>query len=299
MRAFAFLLLLLLVPSVETRGLDRVIKPALIELDTDPPSWLFGTIHLPDPRVTRLHPDAARALDNADIVYTEVPMDANSTMQMGLKSLRTDGRTLQEVLPATTWQRLDERLRRIHPGLGAKLLLPMKTWAVYGGMLLFESQMQYPDAKPLDWQLYRKASEAGKPVGGLEQIEEQIRLFEHFSETEQQEMLVALLDEMDRFERKGESITEFMIQWYLGGDYMRFEELLDAMPMARDKQLRQELEQLLVYDRNARFAQRIARKIRENPEKSFFFAIGIGHLGGDRSIQALLEKEGIGIRGRN
>jgi uncharacterized protein YbaP (TraB family) len=77
---------------------------------------------------------------------------------------------------------------------------------------------------------------------------------------------------------------------------MRFEELLDAMPMARDKQLREELEQLLVYDRNARFAQRIARKIRENPGKSFFFAIGMGHLAGERSIQALLEQAGIGTR---
>jgi uncharacterized protein YbaP (TraB family) len=90
-----------------------------------------------------------------------------------------------------------------------------------------------------------------------------------------------------------------MIQWYLSGDYMRFEELLESMPMASDPGLRKELEKQLVYDRNARFAQRIAEKIRENPEKNFFFAIGMGHLGGDRSIKALLEKEGIGIRGRN
>ena len=72
MRCHALLFLLLLfVPAAESRDLDRVIKPALIELDTEPPSWLFGTIHLPDPRVTRLHPDAARAFEQADAVYTE------------------------------------------------------------------------------------------------------------------------------------------------------------------------------------------------------------------------------------
>ncbi|MEJ2315900.1 MAG: TraB/GumN family protein [Gammaproteobacteria bacterium] len=285
MRCHALLFLFLLfVPAAEARGLDRVIKPALIELDTRPPSWLFGTIHLPDPRVTRLHPDAVRAFEQADAVYTEVPMDSKSTMQMGLESLRSDGRTLYDVLPRATWQRLDERLKRIHSQLGAKLLLPMKTWAVYGGMLLLESQMQYPDLRPLDWQLYRKAVEAGKQVGGLEKVDVQFR------------MLLALLDEMDRFDLRQESITEFMIQWYLSGDYMRFEELLETMPMASDPGLRKALEKQLVYERNARFAKRIAEKIRENPEKSFFFAIGMGHLGGERSIQALLEQAGIGIR---
>jgi uncharacterized protein len=156
--------------------------------------------------------------------------------------------------------------------------------------------MQYPDLRPLDWQLYRKAVEAGKQVGGLEKVEEQIRVFEDFNETDQQEMLLALLDEMDRFDLRQESITEFMIQWYLSGDYMRFEELLETMPMASDPGLRKALEKQLVYERNARFAKRIAEKIRENPEKSFFFAIGMGHLGGERSIQALLEQAGIGIR---
>lgn len=297
MRCHAFLLLILLaIPAAEARGLDSVIKPALIELDTEPPSWLFGTIHLPDPRVTRLHPDAARAFEQADAVYTEIPMDAKNTMQMGLVSLRSDGRTLRDVLPRTTWQRLDERLKRIHPQLDATLLSPMKTWAVYGGMLLFESQLQYPDLRPLDWQLYRKATDAGKEVGGLEQLEEQIRVFEHFTEAEQQQMLLALLDEMDRFDHRNESMTGFMIQWYLSGDYMRFEELLESMPMASDPGLRKELEKQLIYDRNARFAQRIAEKIRENPGKSFFFAIGMGHLAGERSIQALLEQAGIGTR---
>jgi uncharacterized protein YbaP (TraB family) len=172
----------------------------------------------------------------------------------------------------------------------------MKTWAGYGGMLHVESQLQYPDRRPHDWQLYRKAVESCKLVGGLEQVEEQLWVFEQFSEAEQQQMLLALLDEMGRFDSGRESITEFMIQWYLTGDYMRFEELLESMPMASDPRLRKELEKQLVYDRNARFAKRIAEKIRDNPGKSFFFAIGMGHLGGERSVQALLEEAGIGIR---
>ena len=67
-RPLLLLILLLLIPAVHARGLTEVRTPALVELDTDPPSWLFGTIHVPDPRVTNLHPDVLQALEQADAV---------------------------------------------------------------------------------------------------------------------------------------------------------------------------------------------------------------------------------------
>jgi uncharacterized protein YbaP (TraB family) len=296
-RLSLFFLLILLVPATQARGLAKVETPALIQLDTEPPSWIFGTIHLPDPRVTTLHPDAQRAFDAADVLYTELPMDSASTMRVALKGLRDDGKTLFDVLPERTWNRLDKRLKRIDSRLSAFIVMPMKTWAVYGGMMLFESQMQYPTLKALDWQLYSQAEKAGKTVGGLESMEEQLRAFEQFTEQEQQQMLETVLDQMDDFDRKGISVTEFMIQWYLSGDYALFEQLMQEIPLAQDAALRKTMEKSLIYDRNARFAKRIIAKLRENPGKSVFFAIGMGHLGGgERSVQGFLEKAGIGTK---
>lgn len=295
-RPLLLFLLILLIPAVHARGLTEVRTPALVELDTDPPSWLFGTIHVPDPRVTRLHPDAEQAFERADALFTEVPMDSRSTMEMSLQGMRSDGKTLFDVLPEATWKRLDARLKRMHPNLKAALLLPMKTWAVYGGMLALESQMKYPTAKPLDWQLYARAVDAGKAVGGLETLGEQLQVFEAFTEEQHQHVLVTLLDAMEDFDARGVSATEYMIQWYLSGEVDRMQQLLEEIPMAHDMQLRKKIENVLIYDRNKRFAQRIADKIRENPGKSLFFAVGMGHLGGDRSIQAFLPGEGIGVR---
>jgi uncharacterized protein YbaP (TraB family) len=294
-RPLLLLILLLLIPAVHARGLTEVRTPALVELDTDPPSWLFGTIHVPDPRVTNLHPDVLQALEQADALFTEVPMDSRSTMQMSLKSMRSDGKTLFDVLPEATWKRLDARLKRMHPNLTAVLLLPMKTWAVYGGIMALESQMKYPTAKPLDWQLYTRAMDGGKEVGGLETLEEQLQAFEAFTEEQHQHVLVTMLDALDDFDARGISATEYMIQWYLSGDVDRMQQLLEEIPMAHDEQLRNKIENVLIYDRNERFAQRIADKISENPGKSLFFAVGMGHLGGDRSIQAFLAKAGIGM----
>lgn len=294
------LLLLLIVvftlPAAESRGAGEVRTPALVWLDTCPPSWLFGTIHLPDPRVTSLHPAVADAFRQADAVFTEVPMDARSTMQMSQHGIRKDGKTLHDALPESTWKRLDARLRRIRPGLTAATLLPMKTWAVYAGMPALESSMKYPSAKPLDWQLYIEARDAGKRVGGLETLEEQLQLFDGFTEQQHQQILVSLLDAMDDFDARGVSVTEYMIQWYLSGDFDRMQQLLEEIPMAHDDRLRERLEHTLIYERNCRFAQRIARKIRENPGTSFFFAVGMGHLAGSRSIQSCLKEEGIGVK---
>ncbi|MEJ2308612.1 MAG: TraB/GumN family protein [Gammaproteobacteria bacterium] len=295
-RLLLLLIFVFTLAAAESRSADEARTPALIRLDTDPPSWLFGTIHLPDPRVTSLHPAVADAFRQADAVFTEVPMDAGSTLQMSLHGIRRDGKTLYDVLPESTWKRLDARLKCIHPGLTAATLLPMKTWAVHAGMPVLESSMKYPAAKPLDWQLYIDASDAGKDVGGLETLEEQLQLFEAFSDQQHQLILDSLLDAMDDFDARGISVTEYMIQWYLSGDYDRLQQLLEEIPMAHDARLREQLENTLIYERNCRFAQRIAGKISENPGKSLFFAVGMGHLAGSRSIQACLEREGIGVK---
>ena len=290
----AFLLLLFLIPALlPARGLDAVDTPALVQLETDPPSWLFGTIHMPDPRVTTLHPDVETAFRDADAVFTEIPMDPASAIAAASSTLRSDNRTLLDVLPQETWERLDTRLGKINPMLSAKLFLPMKTWAVYASLMVFESQLRYPQAEALDMQLYRRAESAGKEVGGLETIEEQLGAFEQFTESDHLQLLDNLLDQMDSFEERGLSISEFMIQWYLAGDADTLDKLLDSLPMAREADLRAAIETALLYDRNKRLAQRIARKIHENPGKSLFFAIGMAHLGGDRSIQAHLNGKGI------
>ena len=49
-------------------------KPFLWRIETPVPSYLFGTIHLPDDRVTTLPTVVQQVLDSIDALYTEIPM---------------------------------------------------------------------------------------------------------------------------------------------------------------------------------------------------------------------------------
>jgi uncharacterized protein len=40
---------------------------------------------------------------------------------------------------------------------------------------------------------------------------------------------------------------------------------------------------------------RLAEKMKQAPDKTFFFAVGAGHLGGAEGILAMLEKDGFKV----
>ena len=52
---------------------------------------------------------------------------------------------------------------------------------------------------------------------------------------------------------------------------------------------------LLFTDRDAHMAERIEAKLKASPDKSFFFAVGAGHLREKEGVVGLLAKKGLAI----
>src|ERR1041385_2813329 len=73
--------------------------PFLWRIEGRVPSYLFGTFHLPDPRVTTLHPAVEQALANCDALFTEVPMDYKPTAKEAAQLLLPPDKQLSDVLP--------------------------------------------------------------------------------------------------------------------------------------------------------------------------------------------------------
>ena len=289
----AFLLLLFVATGAcQARDLDSVSRPMLWELDTTPTSYLFGTIHVPDPRVTVLSPEVEAAFRTSDAVLTEIELDPESMTGLAARMMRTDGKTLSEVLPESVHSRLEKRLKKINPLLTTEALQSMKTWGVYAAVLLLESQLKHPDIQPLDVLLYERAQEEGKETGGLETLEEQLGYFEQFSEEEQAKLLTTVLNQMDEADAKGEDMIQTLIQWYLNGDVESLAELLNEMPLAEDKALEARIEKVLLTDRNRLIAERIAALLESESGRGYFFAVGAAHLGGEQSILDNLMKRG-------
>ena len=94
------------------------------------PSWLFGTIHIGDPRVTTLHPRAEEAFDALDVFYAEIDLDPAAQAALLPLMMRKDSKTLSEAIGPELSKELDATLKSINPEASAEPFQPLKTWVV-------------------------------------------------------------------------------------------------------------------------------------------------------------------------
>src|SRR5690606_34464573 len=225
-------------------------------------------------------------------VYTELPLELEVMQRAQTATQLPSGQKLEDVLPEAVWERVQAWLKKRRKSaqmfststpLGLATLLPM-----------VDRLHEMIRRQPLDVVIYSRAKAAGKEVGGIEKVEEQIAVFQAFEIDEQVRMLESTLDELEAAESEGESLLEKIIDLYLAGDAEAFLELMreDAED---DPELTAKFEKLLLTDRNERMAERIDAMLREHPDRSFFFAVGAAHFAGEKGLVTLLEADGHAI----
>jgi len=266
--------------------------PFLWVVEGRTPSYLFGTIHIPDERVTTLPDVVDEAIEGADALYTELAMDGVTMGKAAAGFLLEDGRTLREVVPADLYARMREYVES--KGHSMAMFERMKPWAAATQLALLDYLEAMMKKAPLDMALYARARDAGKEVGGLETVEEQLGVFEHLTDDEQVAFLELSLEDVVEAEKEGESAIEQLVQVYLAGDEDALAEEMKAW-VGEESPLMRELERALIVDRNVRMAARIAEKVEQDPHTSFVFAVGAAHFPGKYGIVNLLEAEGLEV----
>ena len=81
-------------------------QPFLWKIEGDNPSYLYGSIHLPDKGVLTIPDVVYDALTDVDCVYTEVKLDADSQVRSAQLSILPDDETLDDLLPQDVLNRL-------------------------------------------------------------------------------------------------------------------------------------------------------------------------------------------------
>ncbi|MCO5168294.1 MAG: TraB/GumN family protein [Planctomycetes bacterium] len=297
-RLAAALLALALAPAVaQDAKVQPTERPFLWVIEGDTPSFVYGTIHVPDPRVTTLPAVVSQAIDMADGLFTEVPMDPGMQMAMMRHIMLPPGQGLSTRISPELYKRLDAYVKG--KGLpGAAAFEQIKVWVT--GMQLqlleFAPQLQ-AGGKSLDQGLYDRAREAKKEVGGLETLQEQLGCFDVLSAEEQARMLEHALDQLEA-PAEGDRTAPFeeLIVRYLAGDLDALVESLNEQQMGSDEEMSERLKKALITDRNHRMAERIVARLGENPGKSYFFAVGTAHHHGEEGVIALLEAQGLTLR---
>jgi uncharacterized protein len=256
-------------------------------------SWIFGTIHLPRPDVTRIPPVVRDAIDHSDAVYTEIPADIPTMLRVVPMMMLPNERTVDTVLGPELTASLESEIKAIQPELTLKPFSRFKPWALVATILQLEDQLKYPGAVALDTLIYQRAASADKEVGGIETPEEQIGIFDEFTDAEQVLMVKDTLKQLDAIRKENRAVTDFLAELYLAGDLDKLvAEIMKLDSIGDNPALSAKFLDRLLYRRNTLMAERIAKRLREHPKTKFFFAIGAGHLHGNRGVIADLKKAG-------
>jgi uncharacterized protein YbaP (TraB family) len=246
-----------------------------------PASHVFGTVHLADPRVTRLPPEVARALDQARSLTLEAGVDPASMLGVAGRMVFTDGRDL----PGVAGAELFTRAAKLTEGLGLPepMLRLFRPWAV---ALLLSVPPQDP-TNVLDFVLERRASEQGKPIHQLESMEEQISVLEGLSQEDQVALLRQAVDEYEHLPRRIGRVVDAYLARDLAALWRMSQENVGAG--AEERRLNEVFTHRLLHERNARMAERAEPRLREG---GAFIAVGALHLYGGSGLLAQLERSG-------
>lgn len=244
------------------------------------PSYVFGTIHVSDERITTLPEPVKSALTNADIFVMEALPSAEEALVLSQMMFYADGGTLNEYLDDALFNRVAKILLRHQFPVEAVSL--MKPWAAY-------LMMNYPvsDGLPLDLKLYEIANEHGAKTMGLETLAEQGAVFNDMAVDAQ---LGLLLDTVCNHDAVIESIEEMKLL-YLERDLSG---LMNAglNNAYIEEPIYQGLKKRLLTDRNRLMTQRMLDVLNEG---NAFIAIGALHLPGEDGVIARLNQLGYKI----
>lgn len=263
-------------------------------------SYLYGTIHMTDPRVVTLGPAAAEAFDGARTVVIETTdvLDKASMTKALLSrpdlTMFTDGTTLTSLLPegevAAVEKALDER------GIPLASVAKMKPWMLSAMLALPACELaRQADGEPvLDMKLAEQAKAGGKALRGLETAVDQL---EAMASLPMAFHVTGLVDTLKLGDRVND-VVETMVVLYQKGDTGMFWPLFRAaLPSASDDGSGYAaFEETMVTARNHTMAERAAPILDEGDA---FIAVGALHLPGPQGLVELLRKAGYTVTAVN
>lgn len=256
------------------------------------PSWLYGTMHLTDPRVLKLSAPAEAAYQAADkiIIETDEILDPKGPLKIMAESpelmMFTDGTTLEKIIPADKIAAVKAALSE--RGIPLSSVNKMQPWMLTSMLALPACEMarKKQGVAFLDVQLAEEARKNGKEIGGLETIRDQLGAMASLPS----QFHIDGMIEMLALGPKMKDIFETMTVLYVQGDIgMIFPLMRSVSPDGTASgQNYAEFEEKMVNARNRTMADRAEPILAKG---NAFIAVGALHLPGEQGLVSLLKKQ--------
>ena len=259
------------------------------------PSFLYGTMHMSDPRVVQLPPAAQAAFDAAGTVVIETT-DILDQAKMGEALLShpelmmfTDATTLPDLLSEEDRALVKAELGR--RGIPLASVQKMKPWMLSALISLpaCELARKSSGAQVLDVKLANDAKAAGKGLEGLESMTEQLQAMASLP----MEFHVSGLVETLRLGDRIEDVMETMVRLYVDGDTGMFWPFFEAaLPSEGSEHGYADFQETMIDLRNRTMAEGATPLIEKG---GAFIAVGALHLAGKDGLVALLKQRGFRV----
>jgi uncharacterized protein len=246
-------------------------------------SYLFGTMHLLCAEDAKLSDSLRLAINAVKEIYFEIDLDNLMETMGALKYLNMNGnKKLSDLLSAGDYAKVKNYFAANKVMIPLSMMDRFKPYFITA--LISESKFPCATKDGMEQVIMKYAGKNKKPIYGLETIQYQASVFDSIPYENQAKDLVKMIDSAG----KGSDDNDVkLIEVYRNQDLNQMTELT-----AGEGGIGQYLD-LLLYKRNANWVKKMPGLMKD---KQILFAVGAGHLGGEKGVIHLLRKEGYRVR---
>lgn len=266
------------------------------------PSYIIGTYHFAPVSFTDSINGLKEALEASEQVYGEIVMadmmKPENMTKMQSAMMLPEGQTIEKLYTAEEMARINAMLKSLigmdisNPMVAQQLgnFTPQALQTQLEVLMYLKGHTEFDPNQTFDGYFQQEATAKGKPVGALETIDFQIEiLYKGMSMERQKQLLLCLADNMEF----NEELTENVVKAFFSQDLDGIEEAMNAK-LNNTCDGTPEEKETLIYARNDNWMKQMPEIMKQ---KSTLFAVGAGHLPGERGVLAQLKKAGYTVEG--
>lgn len=252
--------------------------------------YLLGSIHVLRASDYPLAPAIVGAYEQSASVYMEVDPQDLDRPQLQADMLASAAMPNHQTLPAVLGTERYVRAQALARSLGVELTTFDSFAPWFAAEAISELQLVklgFDAQSGVDMYFFGRARHDGKPVAGLETVQDQIGLFQAMPMGAQAQFLLASLEEAHDLPQE----VDAMVRAWQGGDTAWFVSQVIS-ELGRDPQLYR----TLLVARNRKWIPQIEALLGR--DKNCLVIVGTAHLVGPDSVIEMLKRDGIGATQR-
>lgn len=241
-------------------------------------SYLLGTMHVKDSKAFVRMEDMKNCIEACDIFATEFNLEeADATLTANAMDL-PEGETLEQLLGAKKFAKMRKIIAK---SFGVDLIFFNKNLPIIVGNILTEKILSEDQQSSLDETLWNYAKEKERVMIGIETFAEQMEILGLIPIDYQ-------LKQLKEIAKNTKSFKKQITQTANAFESENLQQLYKAVKKSAGG-----IKKLMLYDRNEKMTERFV-KIAE--EQSLCFAVGAGHLPGEKGLIKLLKNQGFKVK---